>query len=72
MLIQDNTVLEGKLPHFGGKTTLPPKCEECRSIAGRSGSVLYPPRPAARLVEGMVEGHLRRDPGGGAEEVPPT
>lgn len=24
MLIQDNTVLEGKLPHFGGKTTLSP------------------------------------------------
>ena len=35
MLIQDNTVLEGKLPHFGGKTTLPPGREVLRPMAVR-------------------------------------
>ena len=37
MLIQDNTVLEGKLPHFGGKTPLLPNatadCQEWRSVS---------------------------------------
>ena len=31
MLIQDNTVLESKLPHFGEQTTLPPGRESWSS-----------------------------------------
>ena len=37
MLIQDNTVLEGKLPHFGGQTTHSPANHS--ELAGTLASV---------------------------------
>ena len=46
MLIQDNTVLEGKLPHFGGQTThspsanMPPAGEEVITIVTKHADSL--------------------------------